>query len=154
VGTDREVLRRWDELEFEELLGVKTAVLDMEGLDGTAAPSVILALEYPPDFRLPAHQHVSGHVEVILEGSLKVGEHWEEAGDVRIVPARYSYGPLQSGPQGCKALEYFPDRAAIFAEMDDPAELVALLGDVDPAELQARVQRLLKTDAAVLAVES
>ena len=146
-------LRHWDDLDFEVLLGVKTAVLDMEGLDGAAAPAVVLALEYPPNYRLPAHQHVSGHVEVILEGSLKVGDHWELAGDVRVVPARQSYGPLVSGPEGCKALEYFPDRAAIFAEMDDPAELVALLGDVDPVELQARVQRLLKTDAAILSVE-
>ena len=153
METAPDVLRHWDDLGFEVLLGVKTAVLDMEGLDGAASPAVILALEYPPDFRLPAHQHASGHVEVILEGSLKVGEHWEQAGDVRIVPAHRSYGPLVSGPQGCKALEYFPDRAAIFAEMDDPAELVALLGDVDVAELQARVQRLLKTEAAILSVE-
>jgi hypothetical protein len=149
-----DVLRHWDDLDFEVLLGVKTAVLDMEGLDGASAAAVVLAIEYPPNFRLPAHQHVSGHVEVILGGSLQVGDHWEHPGDIRIVPAHRSYGPLLSGPEGCKALEYFPDRSAILAEMDDPAELVSLLGDVDPAELQARVQRLLKTDAAILSVEA
>jgi hypothetical protein len=154
METASAALCHWDDLDFVVLLGIKTAVLDVEGLDGAAAPAVVLAIEYPPDFRLPAHQHVSGHIEVILDGSLKVGEHWERAGDVRIVPARHSYGPLVSGPEGCKALEYFPDRAAILAEMDNPAELVELLGDVDPAELQAAVQRLLKTDAAVLTVES
>ena len=153
MNDPRDLLRHWDDLDFEELLGVKTAVLEMEGLDGTPAPAVVLAIEYPPNFRLPAHQHVSGHVEVILEGSLQVGDRWESPGDIRVVPARSSYGPLVSGPEGCKALEYFPDRAAMFAEMDDPAELAALLGDTDPAELQARIQRLLKIDAALVSVE-
>jgi hypothetical protein len=153
MGSAPEVLRHWDDLEFEVLLGIKTAVLDMEGADGTPASAVVVAIEYPPNFRVPAHQHVCGHVEVILEGALRVGDDWEHAGDIRVVPARRSYGPLISGPEGCKALEYFPDRSAILAELDDPTELADLLAGMDPLELQARVQRLLKTEAAILSPE-
>jgi hypothetical protein len=143
-----DVLLRWDALPFEELLGLKATVIEVPSEDGIEG-GIVLALEYPAGFRLPSHKHSCGHVEVVLAGSLDVGGRVEVAGDVRVVPAGARYGPLVAGPDGCRALEFFPDRSSILGEMDDPAELVALLEGVDPDALQAATQRILGLDAIV-----
>jgi hypothetical protein len=136
------ILRRWDELEWEDFVGSKMAVLDIEGGGGATGDAVVLAIEYAPDFEIATHHHYCGHVEVILEGEIRVGEHWERAGDFRIIPANGSYGPIRSGPNGAKGLEFFPDRKAIPPTVDDPDATVT----GDPKVLRERLIKLLKLD--------
>jgi len=139
---DRDVLTHWDELDFVDILGTRNCILRIDAADGPS-DAVVLAVWYEANVRLPAHHHPCGHVEVILDGSLCVGDRWERAGSIRVVPPGFSYGPLVAGPEGCKALEFFPDSDAFLAEIDHPEELVALIGAQDPATLQAKLERLL-----------
>jgi len=139
---ETDLLRRWDELEFEDFLGSKVAIIDIDGEDGVPGSAIVMAIEYAPDFYVAAHRHATGHVEVILEGSLQVGDHWERPGDMRVVPANCSYGPLQAGPEGCKGLEFFPDRRAVLPTVDNPDEQATRVGDA--ADLRLRLEKLLK----------
>jgi len=103
---------------------------------------IVLAIDYAPNFYVAPHSHRTGHVEILLEGSLLVGDTWERAGDVRVVPANMPYGPIQVGPEGCKGLEFFPDREAVIPTVVDPDAAASHQGDRD--HLIAQLRRLLK----------
>jgi quercetin dioxygenase-like cupin family protein len=143
-NTRETIHRRWDELPFQDSLGGgKLAVLAGPGVheDHDAEAVVMLAVEFAPNFYTAAHQHVTGHIEVVLEGSIQVGDRLEVAGDIRITPANVSYGPLTSGPEGCKLLEIFPNRDSILPLADFPDELITEFGDQD--HLRSHLKSLL-----------
>jgi len=81
-------------------MGIARFFLGDPGGDDTP---LVLITSYPPDFQVGAHKHSSEYVEIILEGSMKIGREWFSRGDIRQVPAGKAYGPLISGPQGCTA---------------------------------------------------
>ena len=131
----------WDDLPFEDFLGSKVAVLATEEESGQ--PEVVmLAIEFEPGFTVAPHRHSTGHIEVILEGSLYIGDRLELPGEVRVSPAHESYGPLVAGPEGCKCLEIFPDRRAVIPIVDDPAAAATQFGDGN--HLRGKLEKLLK----------
>jgi hypothetical protein len=131
----------WNDLPFEEFLGSKVAVLATE--EEAGQPEVVmLAIEFAPGFTVAPHQHSTGHIEVILEGSLYIGDHLELPGEVRVSPPYESYGPLVAGPDGCKCLEIFSDRRAVIPIVDDPAAAATHAGDAN--HLKAKLEKLLK----------
>lgn len=131
----------WDDLPFEDFLGSKVAVLATE--EEAGRPEVVmLAIEFEPGFYVAPHQHPTGHIEVILEGSLYIGDRLELPGEIRVSPPYESYGPLKAGPDGCKCLEIFPDRQAVLPIVDDPAAAATHEGDEN--HLKGKLERLLK----------
>jgi len=135
--------QRWKELPFEDFFDSDTAVLLSDESDDPNQPTVVmLAIEFKPDFYVASHQHSTGHIEVVLEGMLTVGGREEHPGDVRIVPAYTSYGPLRAGPEGCKCLEIFPSREGVLPIVDNPEELATRFGD--GTQLRDRLAQLLK----------
>ena len=137
-------LQTWDELPFHDFLGNRLAILEIEDEDGEPGTAAILCIDYQPGFFVAAHKHRTGHVELIVDGSLRVGDQWEHKGDIRVVPAGVSYGPIQAGDQGCKGMEFFADRKDILPLLDDHIALTQ--PDGDAAMLRARLARLLKVD--------
>jgi len=137
-------LQTWEELDFHDFLGNRLALLEVEGEDGEPGTAVILCIDYQPGFFVDAHKHRTGHVELIVDGSLRVGDQWERKGDIRVVPAGVSYGPIQAGDEGCKGMEFFADRKDVLPMLDDRA--AAAQHDGDPAGLRVRLARLLKVD--------
>ena len=103
-------LQTWEELPFHDFLVNRLAILEIEAEDGKPGAAVILCIDYQPGFFVAAHKHRTGHVELIVDGSLRVGDQWERKGDIRVVPAGVSYGPIQAGDEGCKGMEFFADR--------------------------------------------
>src|SRR5688572_4292281 len=71
-----------------------------------AAPRVTVSRQEPGATVAP-HTHGSDYVEIILEGTQKVGKMWHRPGDCRLVKAGTGYGPLIAGPQGCLILVIF-----------------------------------------------
>jgi anti-sigma factor ChrR (cupin superfamily) len=69
----------------------------------------VLWSKQPPGRTVNPHTHAADYMEVILEGSQKVGKTWHHAGDARIVRAGTGYGPLVAGPEGCTVLVIFPN---------------------------------------------
>jgi hypothetical protein len=74
----------------------------------SAAP-VVFNVSFPPDCRIAPHTHDTDYAEIIIEGSQKVGRRWYRVGDIRIVSAGHTYGPLIAGPDGMRAIIIYRD---------------------------------------------
>lgn len=66
-----------------------------------------------PDIRMPSNQYWPLHwhdcwtVVLLLEGSCCIGDWWMKPGDVFVTVPSLEYGPLVSGPKGCRLFEIF-----------------------------------------------
>lgn len=102
------LLRRWDELPFHEVLGgIKLCVLTVDPQKNPSG-AVLVCLEYPPNYQAGAHWHTVGHIEIVLSGTLHVGDLIEPEGSVRVVAPDFKYGPLSTRGARCRVLEVFP----------------------------------------------
>ena len=98
----------WDEQGWQEQPNgctLSRVFMDLEHESGAA----VTHISFPPECRVEAHTHDGDYFEVILEGSQCVGRTWHHPGDVRVVKAGTGYGPLVSGPEGCRVLVIYPD---------------------------------------------
>jgi hypothetical protein len=96
--------REWSETPD----GMRYAKFTTDASDPSRPLNVIT--EYPHNHRVEPHTHDCHYTEVILEGDLTVGKIHLVTGDVRVMKAGVGYGPLVSGPNGCRVLTIF-DRA-------------------------------------------
>ncbi|HVM64032.1 MAG TPA: hypothetical protein VMU14_04165 [Acidimicrobiales bacterium] len=64
-------------------------------------------LRMPPGYVLPRHSHPCERLEVIVAGTLHVGNDVLIPGDVMATPAGEMYGPHTAGPEGCTTVEIF-----------------------------------------------
>lgn len=102
-------------LEPEFLLPVQAAarahamdiVHFVMGDPASPATPVAAMLRIPPHGVLPRHAHAVERFEVIVQGSLDVGERVLGPGDVMVSPLGEFYGPHVAGPEGCTTVEVF-----------------------------------------------
>jgi hypothetical protein len=98
----------WDELEVAQLPnGIRAQKFSIGPIQGDEDAPTVFRVEFPPNCHIDAHTHACDYSEIILEGSQQVTRTWYFAGDIRIVAAGTAYGPLVTGPQGCKVLSIF-----------------------------------------------
>jgi hypothetical protein len=64
-------------------------------------------LKMPAGYVLPRHAHPCERLEVVVAGSLQVGDVVLVPGDVMATPAGEMYGPHTAGPDGCTTVEIF-----------------------------------------------
>lgn len=64
-------------------------------------------IRMPPNQYWPLHWHDAWTVVLLLEGRCCIGDWWMQPGDVFITEPSLEYGPLVSGPQGCRLFEIF-----------------------------------------------
>jgi hypothetical protein len=94
-----------------------TEELAAYGLDAAAIPFWLLGqaedfavpaaflLEMPPHYVLGRHGHPCARFEVVVKGSLHIGDgRLAGPGDVLTAPAGTLYGPHTAGPEGCMSL--------------------------------------------------
>lgn len=64
----------------------------------------IVPNKFPPNTKADPHAHAADTIYVIMRGSMTFndGTGWYETGDVRWVRANHTYGPEESGPDGCE----------------------------------------------------
>jgi hypothetical protein len=60
-----------------------------------------------PNFVLPKHDHDCYRVEVVIDGSLRIGDKVLSAGDVSVSRPGEAYGPHIAGPTGVLTVEIF-----------------------------------------------
>jgi hypothetical protein len=60
-----------------------------------------------PNFVLPKHDHDCYRVEVVIEGSVRIGDKILRAGDVSVSRPGEAYGPHIAGPTGVLTVEIF-----------------------------------------------
>jgi hypothetical protein len=100
-----------------EALGMKISNFVLGGTEDREAPVASL-LFLPPGHRLPRHAHDCYRAEVIVRGSLHVGDTVLHPGDVSCSAPHEAYGPHIAGPTGSLSVEIFSKAAAILAEPD------------------------------------
>ena len=60
-----------------------------------------------PNFVLPKHDHDCHRVEVVIDGSVRIGDKILRAGDVSVSRPGEAYGPHIAGPTGVLTVEIF-----------------------------------------------
>ena len=75
------------------------------------APTVV-ALRMAPNWVLPRHARDCYRFEVVVQGTLDVGERILKVGDVMVSEPNIFYGPHVAGPEGCTTFEIFSNHAA------------------------------------------
>lgn len=66
----------------------------------------IVPNKFPPNCSAAVHSHNHDTIYVITKGSMTFNDDsgWYEEGDIRWVRADTTYGPEESGPEGCEFL--------------------------------------------------
>ena len=102
-----------------------------------SAPGAFL-LRMPPGYTLFRHGHPCERFEVIIQGTLEVGDgQTAKAGDIFTADAYTLYGPHVAGPEGCTTVEVFSSLDGIFRLLYEGAngeikEANALKGELPP----------------------
>ena len=75
-------------------------------------PPTVVALRMAPGWILPRHSHDCYRFEVVVQGTLDVGDRVLSAGDVMVSEPNIFYGPHVAGPDGCTTFEIFSNHKA------------------------------------------
>jgi hypothetical protein len=79
-----------------------------------SAPAAFF-LQMPPGYVLSRHGHPCERFEVVIKGSLDVGDgRTAYPGDIFTAEAGTLYGPHTAGPEGCTTIEIFSKVDAMF----------------------------------------
>lgn len=115
--------------------------------EGNSSSSPIVSLlQIPPGGVLPRHAHACHRVEVVVRGSIDIGEaRVLGPGDVSVSKAGEFYGPHVAGPEGSVSVEIFSSGVGIqpIWEGDPSPEVLAAM-----ARAQAEIERAIGTTTA------
>jgi len=92
--------------------------LHVLGEEDDPSAAVIEVLRLPPNYVLSRHHHSSHRFEMVVQGSVTVGDTTFRSGDIFITKPGEEYGPLTAGPEGCLSLEIFSDSDGVDATFD------------------------------------
>jgi hypothetical protein len=85
-----------------------------DGIEDWSAPAGFL-FQMPPNYPLLRHGHPCYRTEIIVQGSLDIGDgRTATAGDVFTALPGELYGPHTAGPEGCTSIEIFSELRAMF----------------------------------------
>ena len=130
--------------------GLELIAQSMEGTGGGVAYFVlgepqknaptVVALKMAPNFILPRHAHDCHRFEVIVQGTLDVGERMLKIGDVMVSEPNTFYGPHIAGPDGCTTFEIFSNHHASHEAILDIAGTIAKFDVSQPGEFQRMME--------------
>ncbi|WP_069403461.1 cytochrome P450 [Mycolicibacterium holsaticum] len=119
-----------------EAQGFKTAMHAL-GDPTDEHTTVVVIVQFPPNYVLPRHSHQSDRLELVVAGSVEVDGYWLGPGDIWTSRAGEFYGPHTMGADGCTTMElatvagahklsFDVDGTAIDVDFSDPAALAGL----------------------------
>jgi hypothetical protein len=83
----------------------------------TDNPPTVVALRMGPGWVLPRHAHDCYRFEIVVHGSLDVGERILKPGYVMLSEPGIAYGPHVAGPEGCTTFEIFSNHRASYVTL-------------------------------------
>jgi hypothetical protein len=93
-----------------------------------------------PGYVLTRHAHDCFRLEIIIEGSLQVGDRTMKPGDIMMTEPGVLYGPHVAGPDGCVTFEICSDfEGANRFSIQDPSGKMITLDVLDPSHFDAIV---------------
>lgn len=99
--------------------GLRTSIFALRDATDDTTPMAVM-VEYPPNYPLPRHSHGSGRLELVVRGSIQVGEDVLGPGDIMTADADELYGPHTIGPEGCTTMEVASVRGGRLLTFDTP----------------------------------
>jgi hypothetical protein len=109
--SDPDYWGRWP--DHLKLVGELTKAVGLEGTafvlgepDDEDAPAAAI-MRMPPNYVISRHAHPAERLEVIVAGSLNVGDRVLGPGDVMQARAEEAYGDHIAGAEGCTTIEIF-----------------------------------------------
>jgi hypothetical protein len=109
--SDSDYWNRWP-----EHLSAMADAASSAGVEGTSfvlgdssdesAPAVAI-MRMPPNYVLSRHAHRAERLEVVVQGTLDVGDRVLRPGDVMTAGYEEAYGEHVAGPEGCTTVEVF-----------------------------------------------
>ncbi|MBV9661550.1 MAG: hypothetical protein JO337_10365 [Acidimicrobiales bacterium] len=107
--------------------------------DSEDAPAAMV-LDMQPGHVIARHAHDCERVEIVVSGSLDVGDRILRAGDIMVAHPGEFYGPHVAGPEGCMTLEVFSaarETHQIVYQAEDGTKVKpdALIGEYRPRRL-------------------
>lgn len=121
--------------------GMNAAAIPLWHLDDKedmSNPAAFL-LRMPPNYTLFRHGHPCKRFEVVIQGSLEVGDgRTATVGDIFTAEPNTLYGPHTAGPEGCTTIEIFSSVEGMFrllyeGENGEMLEANALRGESAPS---------------------
>ncbi|MGH8006611.1 MAG: cupin domain-containing protein [Candidatus Binatia bacterium] len=85
-------------------------------------PPTVVALRMEPGWVLPRHAHPCHRFEIVVQGTLDVGERVLKPGDIMMSDPGVAYGPHVAGPEGCTTFEIFSNHKASYVTLMDTPE--------------------------------
>ena len=85
-------------------------------------PPTVVALRMGPGWVLPRHAHDCYRFEIVVQGTLDVGERILKPGDVMVSEPDIAYGPHLAGPEGGATFEIFSNHKASYVTLLDTPE--------------------------------
>jgi hypothetical protein len=110
-----------------EPFGLRIRHFVMGDPEDPATPTAAI-FEMPPGYELARHAHPCERLEVIVAGTLHVGDVVLRPGDVMATGAGEMYGPHVAGPDGCTTVEMFSSitgNGNLIVETDDGPSVVS-----------------------------
>ena len=95
---------------------------------------------------LPRHGHDCHRFEIVVQGTLDVGERVLEVGDVMVTEPNVVYGPHIAGPYGCTTYEIFSNHHGSHVILFDLAQGLVEC-DLSTEAGVAKLQRAMEEDA-------
>lgn len=110
-------------------------------------PPTVIALRMAPNFVLARHAHDCHRFEVVVQGTLDVGERVLKPGDVMMSEPGVAYGPHVAGPEGCTTFEFFTNYVASHTTLVEEGEGLVACDITTEAGLR-KMQELMQRAAA------
>ncbi len=105
-------------------------------------PPTVIALRMGPNWVSARHAHDCYRFEVVVQGTLDVGERVLKPGDVMLTEPGVAYGPHVAGPEGCVTFEIFTNhRSSHVTLLDEPEGLIEC--DLLTAEGMQKMQEVM-----------
>jgi hypothetical protein len=93
-------------------------------------------LSMPPGYTLFRHGHPCFRFEVIIQGSLEIGDgRIAQVGDVFTAQPGELYGPHTAGPEGCTTIDFFSRLGAAYTLLYEGPNGETLVADVRKGEV-------------------
>ena len=108
--------------------------------DRTADAPTVVALRMAPNWVLPRHAHDCYRFEVVVQGTLDVGERILKVGDVMVSEPNIFYGPHIAGAEGCTTFEIFSNHHASHEALLDLAGGIAKFDVSQPGEFRRMIE--------------
>lgn len=136
------------ELAGTVLQGASMPLWLLDTTEDLSVPAAYL-LCMPPGYRLFRHGHPCRRFEIVVRGSLEVGDgRTATPGDVFTAEAGHLYGPHTAGPQGCTTLEIFSRLDGMFRLLYEGPDGEVLEADIRRGELPPDYVPLIPGEAA------